>query len=49
MYQTNMYEGMLAETVMIHSANGEVINAYYARPLVKNSDWTFGVNLLPGW
>ena len=33
MYQTNMYEGMLAETVTMHGANHEVINAYYARPL----------------
>jgi len=33
MYQTNMYEGMLAETVTHRGANGEVINAYFARPL----------------
>ncbi len=33
MYQTNMYEGMLAETVVVHGANGDVINAYFARPL----------------
>ena len=33
MYQTNIYEGMLAETVTMHVANHEVINAYYARPL----------------
>lgn len=33
MYQTNMYEGMLAETVTMHGAKGDVINAYYARPL----------------
>ncbi|MEK6613753.1 MAG: dienelactone hydrolase family protein [Candidatus Binatota bacterium] len=33
MYQTNMYEGMLAETVAIHGANHDVINAYFARPL----------------
>ncbi len=33
MYQTNMYEGMLAETVTIHGANRDVINAYFARPL----------------
>jgi carboxymethylenebutenolidase len=33
MYQTNMYEGMLAETITIHGANGDVINAYFARPL----------------
>ena len=33
MVQTNMYEGMLAETVTIHGANHDVINAYFARPL----------------
>jgi carboxymethylenebutenolidase len=33
MYETNQYEGMLAETVTIHGANGDVINAYFARPL----------------
>ena len=33
MYQTDQYEGMLAETVSIHGHNGDVINAYLARPL----------------
>ena len=33
MYQTNMYEGMLAETTTIHGANGDSIHAYFARPL----------------
>ncbi len=33
MYETNMYEGMLAETVMLHGHQGEFINAYFARPL----------------
>lgn len=33
MYQTDMYEGMIAETVMYEGHNGEFINAYYARPL----------------
>ncbi len=33
MYETDMYEGMIAETVMMQGANGETINAYYARPL----------------
>jgi carboxymethylenebutenolidase len=28
-----MYEGMLAETTMIPGKNGELINAYFARPL----------------
>lgn len=33
MYQTDMYEGLLAETVTMPGANGELINAYLARPL----------------
>ena len=33
MYETNMYEGMLAETTTIHGHNGDVINAYIAKPL----------------
>jgi carboxymethylenebutenolidase len=33
MYQTNQYEGMLAETVAVTGHKGDVINAYYARPL----------------
>jgi carboxymethylenebutenolidase len=32
-YRTDMYEGMLAETVTIHGHNGDTINAYFARPL----------------
>lgn len=33
MYQTDMYEGMLAETVTMHGAGGDIINAYFAHPL----------------
>jgi carboxymethylenebutenolidase len=33
MYQTNQYEGMLAETVTVTGHKSDVINAYYARPL----------------
>jgi len=33
MYQTDMYEGMLAETSTLHGFHGDVINAYFARPL----------------
>lgn len=33
MYETNMYEGMLAESVTMRGAKGDVINAYFARPL----------------
>ena len=33
MLTTDMYEGMLAETVSLPGANGDLINAYLARPL----------------
>ena len=33
MYTTDMYEGLIAETVTLGGANGELINAYFARPL----------------
>jgi len=32
-YTTDMYEGLLAETITLTGANGERINAYLARPL----------------
>lgn len=32
-YATNMYEGMLAETMVVRGNNGKAINAYFARPL----------------
>ena len=32
-YTTDMYEGMLAETVMVQGYKGDSINAYFARPL----------------
>src|SRR5688572_1864922 len=32
MYQTNMQEGMTAETVNLQGHKGDTINAYYARP-----------------
>ena len=33
MYQTDQYEGMIAETVTMRGHNGDLINAYIARPL----------------
>src|SRR3972149_4863172 len=33
MYQTDIYEGVLAETITMTGANGDLINAYFARPL----------------
>ena len=50
MYQTNMYESLLAETVTINGNNDEQINAYFARPLGPGP--FAGVVLahhMPGW
>ena len=33
MYKTDMYEGMLAETMTGQGYNGDVINSYIANPL----------------
>ena len=33
MYETNTYEGMVAETITVQGNDGDTINAYYARPL----------------
>ena len=50
MYQTNMYEGMLAETTIIHGANGEIIHAYFARPLGAGPFPSMVlIHHLPGW
>ncbi len=50
MYQTNMYEGMLAETITIHGASGDVINAYFARPLGAGPfPGMVLIHHLPGW
>ena len=50
MYETNMYEGMLAETISMRGHDGDTINAYLARPL---GDGPFPsvvlVHHLPGW
>jgi carboxymethylenebutenolidase len=32
-YSTDMYEGMLAETISLEGYNRDVVNAYFARPL----------------
>ena len=50
MYQTNMYEGMLAETVSIPGAGGELINAYFARPLGPGPfPGMVIIHHMPGW
>lgn len=50
MYQTDMYEGMLAETVAIHGFKGDVINAYSARPLGAGPfPGVVLIHHIPGW
>lgn len=50
MYQTNMYEGMLAETVTMQGANHETINAYFARPLGAGPfPGMLIIHHMPGW
>ena len=50
MYQTNMYEGMLAETVPIRVHHGETINGYFARPLgVGPFPGMVLIHHAPGW
>ncbi len=50
MYTTDQYEGMLAETVNIQGANGDVINAYSARPLGAGPyPGCVLIHHLPGW
>ena len=50
MYQTNQYEGMLAETVIIRGANGDLINAYLAKPLGPGPyPGMVLIHHLPGW
>ena len=50
MYQTDMYEGMLAETVTMAGANGDLINAYFARPLGPGPfPGVVVIHHMPGW
>jgi carboxymethylenebutenolidase len=49
-YTTDNYEGMLAETVMISGANGDLINAYFSRPLGPGPfPGMVLAHHLPGW
>jgi carboxymethylenebutenolidase len=50
MYQTDMYEGMLAETITMPGMGGELINAYFARPLGAGPfPGVVLVHHMPGW
>ena len=50
MYQTNQYEGMLAETITMPGSQGETINAYFARPLGPGPfPGIVIIHHLPGW
>lgn len=50
MYQTDMYEGLLAETVMVQGYRSEFLNAYYARPLGAGPfPGMVLVHHMPGW
>ncbi len=50
MYKTDMYEGMLAETVTIQGNNGDTVNAYFARPLGPGPfPGMVIVHHMPGW
>ena len=50
MYQTDMYEGMIAETVTMPGANGDLINAYLARPFGPGPHpGMVVIHHMPGW
>ena len=48
--QTDEYEGMLAETINVTGHNGELINAYFARPLGPGPfPGIVLIHHMPGW
>lgn len=50
MYQTDQYEGIIAEIITIHGFHGDVINAYFARPLGAGPfPGMVLAHHLPGW
>lgn len=49
-YTTDMYEGMLAETVMVQGHRADFINAYFARPLSPGPyPGVVLIHHMPGW
>ncbi len=49
-YETNHYEGMLAETISYVGHNGDLINAYLARPLGSGPfPAIVAIHHMPGW
>ena len=49
-YETNLYEGMLAETITMQGANGDTINAYFARPMGPGPyPAVVAIHHMPGW
>ena len=49
-YETNQYAGMLAETTLITGHNGDLINAYFARPLGAGPfPAVVLIHHMPGW
>ena len=50
MYETNMYEGMVAETIAINGHKNDPIYAYFARPLGAGPfPGMVLIHHLPGW
>lgn len=50
MYETQMYEGMLAETIILPGNGGELINGYCARPLGAGPfPAVVLIHHMPGW
>ena len=50
MYETNMYEGMLAETISIRGYNNDPVYTYFAKPLGPGPfPGVVLVHHLPGW